>query len=286
VRQIRLLIFSLGCFLPTLGQPVAIEHTDTIAAHIFLGQAYSSGRVYLKPFPLPHPSQSDDDYLKEFSWPDSIAFHTLSSTHPYASKIRKARLLNVMHDGQREIGPNAFQLESAYIPALESMDDRHEGCTKDLYKPRNPRFEYLSDDFFNALPFNCNSNEGIAVYESKGLAKYSFSVVAIDSSQLSLADITRVRRERPLTADESALVAKDKLASQTRESECTTVPTYLDSAKTDLSAKLQGSDVSIRVSDYETPGCGGHLATVFVLDIIKAGAVLKTYRLVQYKGAI
>jgi hypothetical protein len=285
VREIRLLIFPLVCVLATLGRTVAVENPDAIAAHIFLGQAYSSGHVYLKPFPLPHPSQSEDDYVKEFSWPDSIAFHALSSTHSYAHKIRKARLLTVMHDGQREVGPNAFQLESAYIPALESMDDAHEGCTKELYKPRNHRFEYLSDDFFDSAAFNCNPNEGIAVYESRDLAIYSFSVIAFDS-QLPLADIRLARRERPLTSEESAVVAKDKLASTTRESECTTVSRYLDSAKTDLSAKVQRSDISIRISDYETPGCGGHLTTVFLLDIIKSGVVLKTYRLAQYKGAI
>jgi hypothetical protein len=261
------------------------QEPDDIAARIFLGQVYPSGNVYLKPFPLPTESQSEMDYLRAFSWPDRVFFQALSSTDPYATESREGHFSSVMHD-QREVEPNVIQLESAYIPALESMDDWHEGCTKEFYKPRNPQYQYLGGDFFSSAFFHCEPNEGVAIYTSSHSSNVSFTVMAFNAD-LELSDLERLNgRPRPLTADESAMVRQQKLEYESYESECTTIPRFLDSATSHVSAKVKGSDLSILISQYETPGCGGHLANVFILDVLKSGALLKKYELVQYQGAI
>ncbi|MBU2498365.1 MAG: hypothetical protein KKE57_05665 [Proteobacteria bacterium] len=279
-------VFLGVCFFTAFGRLVAGQDPDDIAARIFLGQAYPSGNVYLKPFPLPDESQSEMDYLKSFSWPDSIFFQALSSPHPYANTIREGHISSVMHDGQHEIGPNMIQLESAYIPSLESMDDSHEGCTKEFYKPRNPQYQYLGQDFFHSVLFNCNPNEGVAIYKNSQLSKFSFPVMAFDKN-LTLSEIRLLNgKPRPLTTGESAAIEREKLENKKNESECTTIPRYLDAATSHLSAKVKGSDISIRISQYETPGCAGHLANIFILDVLKSGTLLKKYEMVQYEGAI
>jgi hypothetical protein len=262
------------------------QEPKNIVAKIFLGQAYPSGNVYLKPFPLPTEKQSEDDYLKSFSWPDSIYFQALSSTHPYANQIREGHLSSVMHDGRIQTGQNVFRLVSAYIPSLEAMDDSHEGCTKELYKPRNPKYQYLGRDFFDSVLFHCEPNEGVAIYQSSAKSNFSFTVMAFDK-ELELSEIKLLNGiNRPLTAAESVMVKEAKLDFKRNESECTTIPKFIDSAISLISAKVKGSDMSIRISQYETPGCAGHLANVFIIDVLKSGALLKKYELVQYEGVI
>ncbi len=117
-------------------------------------------------------------------------------------------------------------------------------------------------------------------------SNFSFSVVAFDK-ELPLSEFIILGEEfRPLTASEATLVAKEMRESKKSESDCTTVPNYLDSAAPLLSAKVKGTDLSIRLSQYENAGCGGHLAEIFILDVLKAGVLLKKYELLQYRGGV
>ena len=114
----------------------------------------------------------------------------------------------------------------------------------------------------------------------------SFSVFAF-TSDLDLSDIILLNaKRRPMTPEESVEVERQKAKDKESESEWTTIPTYLDSAICCLSANVKGSNLSIRISQFETAGRLGHLAKVFILDVIKSGALLKKYKLVQYKGSI
>jgi hypothetical protein len=279
-------IICVCLLVPEGGYSQFNRNPDEIAARLFLGQAYPSGNVYLKPFPLNTESQSEDDYLRSHSWPDSISFHALSSANAYAKRIRKAIFSSVMRDSVREIGQNLKQLQSAYIPSLESMDDSHEGCTPAFYRPRNRDYRYLGEDLFSQCLFNCNPNEGIGIYRYTDYRNLSFSVFAY-TSDLNLSDIILLNAmRRPMTPEESAEVERQKAKDKISESEWTTIPTYLDSATCCLSANVTGSNLSIRISQFETAGRLGHLAKVFILDVIKSGALLKKYELVQYRGNI
>ena len=279
-------LFYLGLLVPACGYAQVNPTPDEIAARLFLGQAYPSGNVYLKPFPLNTESQSEHDYLRSHSWPDSILFRALSSEDIYAKRIRKAVFSSVMRDSMREIGQNLQQLQSAYIPSLESMDDSHEGCTPAFYRPRNRDYRYLGEDFFSQCLFNCNPNEGTGIYKYTDHSDLSFSVFAY-TSDLNLSDIILVNGiRRPMTPEELAEVESQKAKDKISESEWTTVPKYLDSATCCLSADVTGSNLSIRISQYETAGRAGHLARVFILDVIKSGSLLKRYELIHYKGNI
>ncbi len=272
--------------LPAFGVLAAGQEPDDIAARVFLGQLYPSGNIYLKPFPLPGESQSEMDYLKSFSWPDRIFSRALSSTDPNANQIREGHLSSVMHDVHREIGPNEIRLESAYIPSLESMSDSHEGCTKELYRPRDSQYQYLGGDFFYSVLFHCEPNEGVAIYKSSELSNVSFTVMAFNTD-LELSEVEQLGgKPRPLTADESAMVRQQELEYESYKSECTTTPKFLNAATSHISANVKGSDLSILISRYETSGCGGHLANVFIPDVVKSGVLLAKYELVQYEGAV
>ena len=276
-------ILSL-CFFATPCHAAPPLRPELIAAQIFLGQSYPSGNVYLTTFPLQSESENEKDNAK--AWPSIVRIQSLSEPSPEVKKVTVGRFLNAMSDGKHEIGPNLFQLESAYIPGLEAMDDVHEGCTKKLYKPKNAEFRYLGEDFFWSVLDNCNPNEGIAIYQSGVTGKISFSVLAFDS-KLQLANITLLKGEkRPLTPGEQAEVKKAKLQFAKEEDECTTVPQHLDAAVTFLSANVQGTDISIRLSRYSNPGCGGHLAKMYILDVFKSGVLVKKFEKIQYEGVI
>ena len=92
------------------------------------------------------------------------------------------------------------------------------------------------------------------------------------------------RQTRPLTAAERAQVQKER-ASQPKDVECTTVPRYLDAAGILLTARAPGNR-TIRLSSYETPGCLGHLATIYVLDVITPRREPRRYVFSHYTGLL
>lgn len=66
MRMIRIFLVSLGCLVATFGSANASPDPGKLARHIYLGQIYPSGNIYLLPFPFPASSQSEDDYRKAF----------------------------------------------------------------------------------------------------------------------------------------------------------------------------------------------------------------------------
>lgn len=270
----------------TIGCLNASPKLDNIATQVFLGQTYPSGNIYLKSFSRLNELESEIDDPKSFSWPRSIFFQSLSNFPSYATKIRKGRFSSIMTDAKREIESGVIMLASVYIPSLESMDDRHEGCSAKFYKPKNQEFKYLERDFFNQVSFNCNSNEGISIYKSDKQQMFSFPVFAFDP-KVELIEIKLLQGElRPLTGVESSRVKRAKETHEKNQSECTTVPNFIDAAQTHLIAKIKGTDVSIRISSYSTAGCSGHLAKIYLLDVLKSMVPIKIYKLIQYEGAI
>lgn len=288
MKFFRTCIFTLFC-LAVSGSALAGPAPDFLARHIFLGQAYPSGNIYLMPFPQPGESQSEDDYLKSFPWPNNIHYRSLSSNHPYAVKLREGLLSRVIHDVIPKSGPDANVIHSTYIPALELMDDGHLSCDGKPVPPKNSRFQYLGEDFFNQVLDNCNTTEGVPIYKTSETGIYSYAVLAFDKA-VELTDIELPSgKKRPMTAREAAEVAKMKkeLAKyEKEESECSTNPSYIDDAVILLTAKVKGSELSIRVSTYATPGCEGHMANIYILDILKMNVLVKKFEMTQYVGLI
>jgi hypothetical protein len=275
------MLFLGGLLTPVVRTVGAEETFDRIVSNIFLGQAYPSGKIYLESVPLPNSNQSVDDYRAKFHWADSISFHALSSADPGSAQARQAKFSNVLHDDRVDLGSNTFQLKSIDIPEVESMKDGFDSATDKIKESKNPEFQYLGGEYF----CSSNPNEGIGVYKTVGLKKVSFSVIAF-SKELALSDITHPNRRRPMTPAEAASVKKDKEEEKTHQDDCPTVPAYIDEAVVLLSAKIINSPWSIRISNYDNAGCGGHLASIYLIEFMKDGDVVKTYTFDRYCGAI
>ncbi len=177
-------------------------------------------------------------------------------------------------------------ISSPYIPELEAMDGEHQPCDAGPRKPRNRRYIYLGEDFFNQVLDNCNAMDGTSIYKGEDTGIFSYPVVAFDK-EAPLSEIRLPKgQRRPLTQAEAAALAREKREFKKTESECETNPTFLDEATVLMTANVTGTDTSIRLSSYQTPGCGGHMATYYILDILRAGVLVKKYELVQYVGLI
>ena len=251
--------------------------TDLVALsdNIFLGQIYPSGNIYLTSF---SEKAGDASF-----WPKEISVFGLGTDKADTGKPVKASFVKVMAS---KIEDNVIL--SIYIPGFEKMDDEHYFCGIGKNK-KDPNFKYLSHDFFYAVLDNCEMNDGIALYHTSPSKKYSYMVIAF-GSQIQLSDyrIFLRNQKRPLTSDEQKEVikAKQEAEKSSDDYECTTVPAYLDSAVQLFSAELAGTDIQLRVSTYDTPGCAGHWASVYILDFLKGNKLLRTIEHVQYRGVI
>ena len=105
--------------------------------------------------------------------------------------------------------------------------------------------------------------------------------------RLELADVRHAatEQERPLTAAERKQVEADRNASP-KDLECTTVPRFLDDAKVILTANVANTKLSLRLSKYSTPGCAGHLADIYVLDVLAPGEEPRRFEFRHYQGVL
>jgi hypothetical protein len=133
-----------------------------------------------------------------------------------------------------------------------------------------------------------------AAIEDRNLARYRASVgpgkpVAFFgwSERLGLSDVSlrSSGQPRPVTAAERKQVAADRKAVP-KDAECTTVPQFLDDAKIILTASVANTKLSIRLSKYSTPGCAGHLADIYVLDVIAPGEDPRRFEFRHYQGVL
>ena len=107
------------------------------------------------------------------------------------------------------------------------------------------------------------------------------------SERLELVDVRHATTEqaRPLTASERKEIATGRGAVP-NDVECTTVPQFLDDAKIILTANVARTRLSIRLSKYSTPGCAGHLADIYVLDVLAPGEEPRRFEFLHYQGVL
>lgn len=267
-------LFFLVCFLP-LPNVYAKEESNfqTLDRHIFIGQAYPSGKVYVRRF-MENPGAVS-------IWPKTISLLPLTKGVSL-SPSGQARFVQTMKDKIEN-----HVLKSAYIPGIEGMDEDHDACGMGKIKKANPAHKKLSADFFDTILDHCETNNSVAIYQITP-SNYSYMVLGTDSNLTLTAPEIIKGSIRPLTVAEKQLVKREK--SETKKSttdyECTTVPAYLDSAKQIFAAKVKGNDTSLRLSTYLNPGCAGHLGSIYVLDITRNNKLLKSFGIYQYQGAL
>jgi hypothetical protein len=241
---------------------------------VFIGQAYPSGNVYLECFHRKAGYQP--------VWPKELLILPLGDTKSVLGKTQmKASFVKVMKDGLKD---NIIQ--SIYIPGVEGMDDSHESCGLGEVK-KVEQYKYISGDHFDAMSDHCEPNEGVGIYRTDS-SKYSFLVLGIDPG-IAVSDLKLLSGNRPLTpADRQEIVkqkSEDKKAAA-QYGECTGDPAYIDSATQIAEIGLAQDDLRLRVSTYETPGCGGHLYSIYILDVLRGNMALSKFEARRYRGAL
>ena len=232
----------VGAAVPVKGQLSA----DDIARAIVIGQAYTSGNVYVGGFV--------DDGQRE--WPVRIT----------------AIVLRV---------PNTPRVTADFIRALDpNSEEQHYFTQKEDGGSAGP------EDLFSTIDGMMVVDHNLALYRASAKAAKPFAIFGWNE-QLSLADISfrDNGRPRPMTETERLEVAEQKKSALPLD-ECTTERQFLDSAEMMLTAKIAKSNLSIRLSTYQNPGCAGHLAEIYILDVIEPGRDPRRFEFRHYVGVL
>jgi hypothetical protein len=278
---LRKLLITLICFsfsspllevyLVKASSQLDIQGIDT---KIFIGQAYPSGNVYLERLP-----REDGDPPP---WPKELLILPLGDTKSVLGKKMKASFVKEMKDAE----PKDNVVKYLYIPGAEGMDDGHGSCGVGEIK-KIEQYEYVSGDYFNTLFDHCEPNEGLGHYRIDP-SKYSFLVLAIDPG-IAVADLKLLSGKRPITAADRQEIIKLKREDKKEAAElgeCPTEPRYIDSATQIAEIGLVQGDLRLRVSSYEDPGCSGHLASIYILDLLRRNEVLRKIQVGRNQGAL
>jgi hypothetical protein len=233
----------------------------SVATGLFVGQVYPSGNVYLK-------SLAEEQHAREL--PKSVFLLPLSGD-PAALRTPPT---------EATLASRTVNFE--YIPRLEGMDDQHLTCGPTEPRKRNTSFRYLSEDFFDATFDYCDANDDVALYRASPLT-YSVKVLAF-TSETDLIDSRLVSSRRPVTATEQQEIDGQKLDLQ-KEGECTTTPAFVDSAQALVEAAT-GTGFTLQLSSYKTPGCDGHLTTIYILDLLRGKDLIRTFQISQSHGPL
>lgn len=267
-----LTFFSAALLIFTNVMPVKSADFDTLDHKIFIGQAYPSGNVYLRRFVEKEEPNSE--------WPRELQVISVASQSDIESPIG-VQFVQLL---ESKIENNV--VKSVFIPGIEGMNDSHNSCGLGQIKKVDPAFKTLSGDFFDAILDHCEPNDGIAVFRGKP-SNYSFLVFGVEKPYSLSKTKVIAKAKRPLTDTEKKQVILEKKESKTNASDfkCTTEPAYLDSAVQLFEATIDRS-TSLRLSTYDNPGCGGHLASIYILDILKDNIPVKSFSISQYQGAL
>jgi hypothetical protein len=234
---------------------------------IFIGQGYPSGNVYLKSIVGARRDESD-------KWPTELLLVPLV--------IDKSVLVDDLLKAVRTREP----ARSGYLPGFERMEDQHALCSDGQPYTKEPKFRYLSRDFFDALSDHCEGNDDVAVYRASSSSPYSFMVLGL-TARLSVTAFRPTTGLRPATNVEQQEIARQKkeLDNNSPQLACTTVPAFIDSASVFAEVTF-GNGALLRVSSYEDPGCSGHLSQIYVFDILTGNSTASTFRLIQSRGLL
>jgi hypothetical protein len=278
LRKLLITLLSLSfssllteAYFARAGSQLDIQGIDT---KVFIGQAYPSGNVYLERL----PREAGDPP----PWPKELLILPLGDTKSVLGKKMKASFVKEMKDEPPEDNIAKY----LYIPGAEGMDDGHDSCGLGEIK-KVEQYEYLSGDYFRTLTDHCEPNEGLGLYRIDP-SKYSFMVLGIDPG-IAVADLKLLSGKRPLTAADRQEIIKLKREDKKEAAElgeCPTEPRYIDSATQIAEIGLAQGDLRLRISTYEDPGCSGHLASIYILDLLLRNEVLRKIQVGRNQGAL
>jgi hypothetical protein len=278
---LRKLLISLLCFsfssllleacIAKADSQIDIQGLDT---KVFIGQAYPSGNVYLERL----RGEAGDPR----PWPKELLILPLGDTKSLLGKKMKASFVKEMKDELTEDNV----IKSIYLPGAEGMDDSHDSCGLGEIK-KVKQYEYISGDYFHSIIDHCEPNEGLGHYRIDP-SKYSFLVLGIDPG-IVVAGLKLLSGKRPLTPADRQEIIKSKREDKKEAAEfggCPTEPRYIDSATQIAEIGLAQGDLRLRVSTYEDPGCSGHLASIYILDLLRRNEVLRKIQINRHQGTL
>ena len=251
--------FCFGLLMAVVLTVQLSAESDRVSAAtgLFIGQVYPSGNVYLKSL------AGEERPVGNF--PKSVFLLPLSGDPA------------VLKAPPSEATLASRTVKFDYIPRLEGMDDQHVTCGPAEPRKKNSAFRYLTEDFFDAIFDYCDGNDDVALYRSSPLS-YSVKVLAF-TSEPDLIDTRLVSGVRPVTPAEELDIARQK-SDLKKEGECPTTPAFVDSAERLVEAAT-GRGLTLRLSSYKTPGCAGHLTTIYILDVLRGQEVVQTFQISQ-----
>lgn len=274
--------------MPALSTSILLAN---LASHIFLGEAYPSGSVYLQPFSSSASNVKFDSRPDIKTFPETIHFHCVekkSCQHKDVGKrFRKATRQEYFdpHLTSRGKSTEAFD----YIPGREQMDTTHNKECGLKYK-KDKRYKYADgEDFFETVADLCFSDDAVLRYKAADPSKdTAYRVIAAtDDTMLTNISFGKGDADKRLATKDEITKEKEVLAASGRsDEECTTQPGSIQNAKVILTATVAKTSDTVRISSFTDPGCDGHLLHIYLLDVLKDGKLLKTYTISRYFGPI
>ena len=194
-------------------------------------------------------------------------------------------------DDEKRSWPRRITLVPLQEPGTPLFADFFRTVTQDseeqYYFPRRETVGDVSEpDIFSTVDRAALEDRNLARYRAEDGVQRSVAVFGWNAA-LPLTDISFSEKGqlRPTTPSERREIDADR-KSIPKDFECTTVPQFLDSAKVILTAKVAKSNLSIRVSQFVTPGCAGHLSEIYVLDVLAPGQEPRRFEFRHYHGVI
>lgn len=224
----------------------ARQAADDIARGFVIGQAYSSGNVYVGGFV--------DDLKRE--WPRRVTIIALRIPDSPRTTAQFSRAVPVDSE------------EQYYFPQRE--DGGSAG----------------PDDLFSTIDSAALEDTNLALFRASTKIPMVRPIFGWDDrlpfNEISFRDYGQLR---PTSEAERAQIAEDRKALP-KDFECTTEPRYLDSARVILTGQIAKTTISIRLSAFETPGCAGHLSEIYVLDVLEPGRDPRRFEFRHYVGLL
>ena len=237
------LLFLLAAAAVAARQPGA----DEIARAMVIGQAYTSGNVYVGGF------LGDE----KRDWPQRVTVTALRT-------------------------PNALPLAAELTRALASDSE-----ADSTFPQREDGGSAGPDDLFSTIDSMMLTDPNLALYRASAKVAKPLAVFGWDAGlEITEVSFRNNGAQRPITDAERQEVAEQKKTATPTDLECTTEPQFLDSAKVILNARVAKSTTAIRLSTYSNPGCAGHLSEVYVLDVMEPGQEPRRFEFRHYAGVL
>jgi hypothetical protein len=228
------------------------QTADDIARAIVIGQAYTSGNVYVGGFSDPNAeSWEKRDFPKRVT----------------VTALRTPNVLPLTAELTRVLAPDS--------EADSTFPQREDGGSAG------------PDDLFSTIDSMMVTDPNLALYRSASKVAKPLAVFGWDNSiAISEVSFRNNGAPRPITEPERQVVAEEKKTAAAKDADCSTERQFLDSATVILDARIANTRTAIRLSTYSNPGCAGHLSEVYVLDVLEPGLAPRRFEFRHYVGVL